>query len=416
MQRIVFLWDAFLGGNKTSCTGRVIGRLGCLMAIAATLHWPQRGDGFQWFQDPRFYPNFKACNEICLGANAQEREQRFVEAPSGLLLRESPGRASKALILIPNGTRVKIIQCETKPETIEGISGNWCKVTFPIKYREVFGEFCDDGRKADSVSPDGGVIGMCKVEFADMTGWLFDGYLRGCPIPGRGNRVCFDEYNKVMSCDRARTQCIDGCDRAGRFMLSGSASNRCSEECSMVAESCAAQRIVDLKGFAKETPTCMDQFEVCRTRCPFDRSSGLRDCVDQCEQIKVNCWHIEMNLDEKKIARLKQEPVVCLRSERYAFAEPDAKAPIYMITAMTAFAPLFILNWDAGVYSDAKMSFKTKWLEGRLVDNTGPKAFVLLSDVDSCPTGKERSWVEDFKWKHKEAFRVRLNVTGRPAP
>ncbi|MBX7088837.1 MAG: hypothetical protein K1X70_20545, partial [Leptospirales bacterium] len=70
----------------------------------------------------------------------------------------------------------------------------------------------------------------------------------------------------------------------------------------------------------------------------------------------------------------------------------------------------------AGVYSDAKMSFKTKWLEGRLVDNTGPKAFVLLSDVDSCPTGKERSWVEDFKWKHKEAFRVRLNVTGRPAP
>jgi len=64
-----------------------------------------------------------------------------VQAAAGLTMREEPGTSGKSILIIPNGSTVKVIEKGTTEETISGKTAFWYKVDWNGKKGWVFGGF-----------------------------------------------------------------------------------------------------------------------------------------------------------------------------------------------------------------------------------------------------------------------------------
>lgn len=58
-------------------------------------------------------------------------QYEFVRAQSGLVIRQSPGTSSKKIGLLGYGAKVLILETQKEIDTINGIKGNWKKISFP---------------------------------------------------------------------------------------------------------------------------------------------------------------------------------------------------------------------------------------------------------------------------------------------
>lgn len=65
----------------------------------------------------------------------------IVQAKSGLKMRSEPSVEAKLIIVIPNGTKVSILQTDGPNETINGRSANWYKVNYESNSGWVWGGF-----------------------------------------------------------------------------------------------------------------------------------------------------------------------------------------------------------------------------------------------------------------------------------
>ncbi len=74
-------------------------------------------------------------------------DKGFVTAKSGLFLRENPGKKYAKVTLVPNGEEVKLLEFEKEPQVIDGISARWV-----------------------------------RVQYKNLSGWMFSGYLSPEPF------------------------------------------------------------------------------------------------------------------------------------------------------------------------------------------------------------------------------------------
>ena len=68
-------------------------------------------------------------------------QEGTVEAAAGLTMREQPGTSSKSIVVIPNGSSVKILNKGTLEETIAGKTSSWYEVDWNGNKGWVFGGF-----------------------------------------------------------------------------------------------------------------------------------------------------------------------------------------------------------------------------------------------------------------------------------
>ncbi len=68
-------------------------------------------------------------------------QEAKVEASAGLTMREQPGTSSKSIVVIPNGSTVKILNKGDLEETIAGKTASWYKVEWNSNKGWVFGGF-----------------------------------------------------------------------------------------------------------------------------------------------------------------------------------------------------------------------------------------------------------------------------------
>ena len=102
----------------------------------------------------------------------------YVYAPSGLKLRETPSMEGKKLASLPYGTKVKCLDGKiAEPFSVDGLTGNWQ-----------------------------------KVKYADLQGYLFDGYLAPLPAPDRSNTVwvTLKDYAKQYLQAKGKPQQLSG--------------------------------------------------------------------------------------------------------------------------------------------------------------------------------------------------------------
>ncbi|MCT8335817.1 SH3 domain-containing protein [Leptospira sp. 85282-16] len=60
----------------------------------------------------------------------KENKTAFVNADGGLILREKPTKNSNKILLIPNNSKISIIDSPTTPDQINNKSGNWIKAKY----------------------------------------------------------------------------------------------------------------------------------------------------------------------------------------------------------------------------------------------------------------------------------------------
>ncbi len=75
------------------------------------------------------------------GAYGEATVQATVQATAGLTMRDQPSTSGKALIVIPDGTNVKIIEKGSAEETIAGKASVWYKIDWNGNRGWVFGGF-----------------------------------------------------------------------------------------------------------------------------------------------------------------------------------------------------------------------------------------------------------------------------------
>lgn len=66
-----------------------------------------------------------------------------VRTAAGLTMRENPGTSSRSVAVIPDGTVIKLLQKDSKEETIAGKTSVWCKVEWNGQRGWVFGGFLE---------------------------------------------------------------------------------------------------------------------------------------------------------------------------------------------------------------------------------------------------------------------------------
>lgn len=76
-----------------------------------------------------------------MNATGGDMPEVKVQAAAGLTMREQPGTSGKAVVIIPDGSTVKIIDKGSTEETISGKTGFWYKVDWNGKRGWVFGGF-----------------------------------------------------------------------------------------------------------------------------------------------------------------------------------------------------------------------------------------------------------------------------------
>jgi hypothetical protein len=108
-----------------------------------------------------FFPfSIQAQSCLCTQEDDEYLHQWYeATAPSGLIVREGPGRNTAKLGVIPLGVEVLCCEVTAVTETIEGISGNWIKVPWMNQPGYVFGGFLKqiEERKVRMIIPNAGV-------------------------------------------------------------------------------------------------------------------------------------------------------------------------------------------------------------------------------------------------------------------
>ncbi len=89
-------------------------------------------------------------------------EERIVVSPNGMHIRESSSRDARSLGVIPFREKVAVLQTGTATQKIDGVEGHWA-----------------------------------KVRWNDITGWVFDAYLKKehgdkCPVYSLRETICYD--------------------------------------------------------------------------------------------------------------------------------------------------------------------------------------------------------------------------------
>jgi uncharacterized protein YgiM (DUF1202 family) len=75
------------------------------------------------------------------GGDSAEGNNVKVQAAAGLTMREQPGTSAKAIVIIPDGSTVKVIDKGNSEETISGKTSFWYKVEWSGRKGWVFGGF-----------------------------------------------------------------------------------------------------------------------------------------------------------------------------------------------------------------------------------------------------------------------------------
>ncbi len=76
-----------------------------------------------------------------MNGSVPARQEAKVEAAAGLTMREQPGVSSKSVVIIPDGSTVKILNRENSEETIGGKTAAWYQVEWRGYKGWVFGGF-----------------------------------------------------------------------------------------------------------------------------------------------------------------------------------------------------------------------------------------------------------------------------------
>ena len=112
---------------------------------------------------------------ICLlatGCKQSQTEQWYTTAPSGLNLRATASPASQALILIPYGEAVEVLEKFNEAQVIGGQSGSWF-----------------------------------RVQYKGKVGFLFSGYLSSTPPPAQPVPEIWSAHQGHMNWHDAQARC-----------------------------------------------------------------------------------------------------------------------------------------------------------------------------------------------------------------
>ena len=73
----------------------------------------------------------------------ENQDMRTVTAASGLVLREKPNTTSTKLALIPEGTKVQVLEEKSESEQIGNVTGKWTRINHNGIRGWVFGAYLE---------------------------------------------------------------------------------------------------------------------------------------------------------------------------------------------------------------------------------------------------------------------------------